>query len=342
MAAPSLDSDADSDRSSASADGLSAFVARVLDQLSLSAWFPAAFLTAGVTLILEFRSTKSASLINAVSKLTAHPIPILVLIVPILVIATVITQAFSFEAIRFLEGYWSGRGLLRLVAKLMIRRQIRRKQRLLDGARSESVQAFRAALPEIITDGRESISGHVVRAIEAQLSGSRFDARSLDEKDTNELMNILDDWRDRADAWRLDRIDRLVAEYKSYPENSRILPTKLGNLLRATEDELNNTGGDVRRFAFRQRHKVSRRVRMHHDQFRTRLDMYCTLVFVSMFLAVITPIAFVGHIRAIPTTITTASFMAMTFASYLAAISSAEGYCTALRQMDEPIDEPGA
>lgn len=35
-------------------DGLSAFVARILDQLSLSAWLPAAFLSASLALLLQF------------------------------------------------------------------------------------------------------------------------------------------------------------------------------------------------------------------------------------------------------------------------------------------------
>src|ERR1700760_3896342 len=95
-----------------SPSGISAFVARVLDQLSLSAWLPAAVLTAGVAVLLQFRSDKSADVLAAVRALTADPVRVLVLIIPLLVIATVVTQAFSFEAIRTLEGYWRRRGLI--------------------------------------------------------------------------------------------------------------------------------------------------------------------------------------------------------------------------------------
>jgi hypothetical protein len=113
MGSPSQAGNADSD-AAAAPDGVSAFIARVLDQLALSAWFPAAFLTAGIAVILEFRSTKSASVPDAVAKLTTHSLQVLAIMIPLLVIATVITQAFSFEAIRTLEGYWRRRGLVSL------------------------------------------------------------------------------------------------------------------------------------------------------------------------------------------------------------------------------------
>jgi hypothetical protein len=335
MAPSSLGGDAVSDGSAASSDGLSAFVARVLDQLSLSSWFPAAFLTAGAALILEFRSTKSASILNAVAKLTVHPIPVLVMIIPLLVIATMITQAFSFEAIRFLEGYWSSRGFMSFVAKLMIRKHVHRKSTVLKRVHRESVRAFRAALPEIVADSKEGISGPVVKAIEAHLSGGDSDAASLEGSEAQAFVKTIQNWRNRADAWRLARIDRLIADYNSYPVDSRILPTRLGNLMRATEDSLKNAGGDVRSFVLRQRDKASVRVQMHHDQFRTRLDMYCTLVFVSAFLAIITPIALARPIGAVAIAIMAGSLAAIAIASYLAAIASAGGYCLALKRIDE-------
>ncbi len=343
MASPSLAGNADSDASAASRDGVSAFIARVLDQLALSAWLPAAFLTAGIAVLLEFRSTKSANILNAVGKLTAHPVQVLVITIPLLVIATVVTQAFSFEAIRTLEGYWRRRGLASLVSKLMICRHIRRKRGIIKRWRTESAQAFRDALPGIFLDDEDTngddVTGRVAKAVEAQLSGRTSEAQALERKlEGNELqvyVNTLQTWRDQADPWRLARVDRLIADKQSYPVNSRILPTKLGNLMRATEDDLQQAGADVRSFVLRHRDMVSHRIQMQHDQFRTRLDMYCTLVFVSIFLAVIAPIILAGHIGIVATVIATGIFAAMVVTSYLAAVASAGGYCTTLKQMDE-------
>jgi hypothetical protein len=126
---PSMDSPtaaSGADTATGTADGISAFVARVLDQLSVSAWLPAGFLVASFALLLQFRADKSADPLTAVRELTADPVRVLVLIVPALVLATVVTQAFSFEAIRTLEGYWHRRGPASLARKLMIKRQVRR------------------------------------------------------------------------------------------------------------------------------------------------------------------------------------------------------------------------
>jgi hypothetical protein len=328
---------ASSDASAAPTDGISAFVARVLDQLSLSAWFPAAFLTAGVALLLEFRTSGSASISNAVTELAKHPLPELIMMVPLLVIATLVTQAFSFEAIRFLEGYWGWRWMS-LATRALVRRHVHRKKAIYERAKKDSIKAFNRALPDIIRDSPEGLTGPVVMAVEAQLSHSPVP--SLEGREAQAYVRTIHTWKDRADAWRLEKVERLVAEYELYPDDSRIRPTKLGNVLRATEDELNHAGDDVQRFAFRYRERVSPRVQLQHDQYRTRLDMYCTLVFVSLFLVALTPATLVGHVSILPTVITMGSFSLIAVVSYLAAISSAKAYCTILKEMDEAANTP--
>jgi hypothetical protein len=104
----------------ASSGGVSAFIARVLDQLTLSAWLPAALLTASAAILLQFRGDRSVNVLTAIRTLTADPVRVLVLLVPLLVIATIVTQAFSFEAITTLEGYWRRRGPASFARTLMI------------------------------------------------------------------------------------------------------------------------------------------------------------------------------------------------------------------------------
>jgi hypothetical protein len=333
MGSPSLTSDANSDASSAARDGVSAFIARVLDQLALSAWLPAAFLTASVAVLLEFRSEKSTSILRAVGLLTANPLQVLVIMIPLLVIATVITQAFSFEAIRILEGYWHGRGVISLTRGLMIRRHVRRKKAIIERRLKESEQALRAAIPDMIMSG---VPQPIVQAIQADLSGK--EPPRLTGKQVALLENT--NWRGWCDAWRLARVDYLINEENCYPATYRILPTKLGNLLRATEDELRHAGDDLQGFVYRRRDTVSRRLQTQHDQFRTRLEMYCTLVFASVFLLALTPIVLAGRVVVGDLMVTSAVFAAMGAAFYLAAIASAGGYCTALRQMDAASQTP--
>jgi hypothetical protein len=135
--------------------------------------------------------------------------------------------------------------------------------------------------------------------------------------------------------WELARIDHLLAAAEDYPEDSRILPTRLGNLMRATEDRLSLGGEDLEGYALRQSDLVSDRVEQQHDQFRARLDMYCILVFVSGLLAVLTLALLFGrsiNIWAILALF--GGFAAVGFSSYQAAIASAKGYCVALKEMD--------
>jgi hypothetical protein len=311
------------------AKGLSAFVARVLDQLSLSAWLPATLLTATVAVLLQFRARKSADLITAVGALTKDPLRLLVVLIPLLILTTMVTQAFSFEAIRTLEGYWRRRGLASVMRTLLIRRHARRKRRLARRRTHASEKAFLAARPSML---RRGLPHSIVDALEAQVLGTSRPQLSSEESAAVDSMN----WRTYCAPWRLARIDHIIDQERGYPATSRVLPTKLGNLMRATEDSLQTAGKDIQGFALRYRDIAPLRVQVQHDQFRARLDMYCTLVFVSAFLALLTPTLLAG--RSISSWIIlaiVAIFCMLAAASYTAAIASAAGYCAALSIMDQ-------
>ena len=64
--------------------------------------------------------------------------------------------------------------------------------------------------------------------------------------------------------------------------------------------------------------------------------MYCTLVFVSALLAVLTPVILLGDgINVIAILIMSGIFLALSMVSYHGTIVNARGYCTMLKQMDE-------
>jgi hypothetical protein len=331
---PSMDSPtvaSSPDATAGSADGLSAFVARILDQLSLSAWLPAAFLAASLALLLQFRGDKSADLLKAVRTLTADPVRVLVLIIPVLVLTTVVTQAFSFEAIRTLEGYWRRRGPASVARTLMIKRHVRRANALTKRRQKVCEIAYYTAEPKIL---RANIPLPIVYAMKAQALELENPAPLTDDE-KNELNKR--NWENWCDAWHIAKIEHLRDAEEAYPlETSRILPTKLGNLIRATEDALQHTGGDVQGFALRRYAGVPRLVQAEHDKFRSRLDMYCTLVFVSASLLILAPlILFQSGIGIHVIAIISVCFGTLSEASYLAAIASARGYCSALREMDK-------
>lgn len=307
-------------------DGVSAFVARILDQLTLSAWLPAALLTSCAALLVRFRIQGSVDLPAALAGLTDDPVRLLVLTVPVLILATLVVQAFSFEAIRTLEGYWRRRGPASALRTVMIRRHVRHK-RALARRRDEAARRAFAIARETL---RRDHPPNVVAALEAQAEDEDLPSLTPEEAETLAGMS----WRSRCHAWDLARVDHLAAAQADYPLSSRVLPTKLGNVIRATEDGLRHAGQDVEGFALQHRGTVAERVRLQHDQFRSRLDMYCTLVFAGSALAAVTVALLVGRVAILPLMATTTVFVLLATTSYGAAIASARGYCAALREMD--------
>lgn len=325
----SAEAETKTDAAAASSEGVSAFIARVLDQLTLSAWLPAALFTAAAAVLLQFRRQRSVNVLHAVGVLAADPVRVLVLIIPLLVLATVVTQAFSFEAIRTLEGYWRRRGLADIARTLMIRRHVHRKEAITRRKRKVYEDSFYVTRPRIIKAG---IPPSVVNALEAEALGEALPTMTDEEQEKFQMI----EWEDWCDAWRRAKIDYLTNDELAYPIISRVLPTRLGNLVRATEDQLKNAGDDLEGFVLRRYAMATRRVQMQHDQFRNRLEMYCILVFVSALLLALTPAMLLGRgIDAVAIVIISGGFAMLSVASYLAAVASAGGYCAALKQMDE-------
>jgi hypothetical protein len=325
MGSSSTGSSVGADSATLSTDSISVFFARVLNQLTLSTWLPAAFFTISVVVLVQFRSAGSVS----IRALTLDPIRVLVLTIPLLVIVTIMMQAFSFEAIRILEGYWGKGGIVSFARSLMIRRHLHKKEAILKRRRKASEKAFYAAKPRMLRNG---IPFPIVDAFEAQVLG--VELPSLTEEEARKFAKM--NWRSSCEAWHLARIDRLIQEENVYPVTSRLLPTKLGNLIRATEDRLLNTGGDIEGFALRGHAMASHAVQIQHARFRGRLVMYCYLVFVSASLLILALILLLGSgINVTTVAIISGSLAALGAASYLAALASARGYCVTLKQMDE-------
>ena len=87
-------------------EGIPAFLGRVLNQLSLSAWLPAAMLVGSLAVLLQLRTQQNRNLVEAATGLVNRPLGLLILLLFALILATMVTQAFEFEVIRLLEGYW--------------------------------------------------------------------------------------------------------------------------------------------------------------------------------------------------------------------------------------------
>ncbi len=278
-------------------------------------------------MLAEFRSHRSLSVGDALNGITARPALILILIIPVLILTTMVTQAFSYAAIRALEGYWRRGGPMSLAKNMMIWRHHRRRNQLKAARRDAAERAFAHARPVLL--GKYPYA--VVAALELQAIDKKGPA--LDPSDDDLFRKL--SWRSHCTPWHLAKVDRYADRLKDYPGRPwRTMPTTLGNVLRATEDSLMNAGDDVEGFAMRRREFASARVRLHHDQFRGRMDMYSTLVFVALILAALASGFLVERVPDWQVAVFGVAYLVFAWVCYGSAVASARGYCVALRQMD--------
>lgn len=306
--------------------GVSALLAKILDQLSLSAWLPALLLVSSVTVLLKLQDQTERDFTAAIKALTDEPLALALLALPAVILATLVTQAFSFESIRLLEGYWGG--LLGPARSLLTRIQVFRMRRTIRSFNDLHRSLFMAARLTMI---ERDFPRPVIDALEADvLHKERPQLTPEQERQADRF-----DWRSLLPAWHRGRLERLELRVGDFPTASRVLPTRLGNVLRSTEDTLRHDGADIESFAYTWREQAPERIQIQHDQFRTRLDMYCTLTLVSALLAVTSPAMLArSPYWGAPATATTVGFFALTVTSYCAAIASARGYCSVLKHLN--------
>lgn len=306
--------------------GVSEFLGSVLKQLSLTAWLPAAMLVGVCAVLAELYSQSAPSLAGAVGDLTDSAVGVAVGLLFGVVLAAVVTQAFSFETIRALEGYWglnpAGRRLLGWRTNV----HGRRRAQLQNAVRKQREVAFEGARLAMCRDG---IPAAIIEVLEDDFYGRpprRWRSRRV--LAAARAMG----WRVKADPGALATLDRLERRTAEFPAGHRVLPTRLGNVIRAAEDAMSFGGGDLEGMLMRSYEVIPRRLMQQHDQFRDRLDMYCTLVPVFVVAAIASGLLAVkGTEFFVVAAAGAAASLVLAWVSYEAAIASARGYGAALR-----------
>jgi hypothetical protein len=293
MASASDDGAVESLASSRSAkETLSQFVARVLDQLSLSAWLPSAALVLLLVVLFQLGAALDDdpppdgpldALGQAFEGIGDMRLGAAILLVIAVVVLTMVTQAFSFEAIRVLEGYW---GTNTAVEALAFRRcEHHRKVRArLDRQHEERMKAaWPAAEAEIQRKQQVAVelgskvyfTRKMISALRSQTLGEMTKVE-LSPKQEKIVANT--DWREHAVPEDVRRLVNLERRLSDFPIPERILPTALGNVLRHFEDKLERPS--VETFVQEVFDTLPFSLRVEHDEQRTRLDLYCSMVVV--------------------------------------------------------------
>lgn len=305
-----------------SGDGISQFISKVLDQLSLSAWLPATMLIGNVALLTQLGSQRNLDFGAALIRLTERELGIIIVLLFAVILATILTQAFQFETIRIFEGYWGSGTFRSALAGLRIRRHVRKKHKLRNRQARYVIKAAKAARADMLDKIKEMDRIQALQAILTQNAPNQAKADTLRRAD-NDLS-----WTLYCPAHHLEKVHALDARLEQYPPDNRVLPTRLGNTLRSYEERLSDLDGDLEGYVLRVHERIPLILQSQHTQFRTRLDMYCSLVYIFLTLAVIAPPLLIRvHVPYHAAgTIAGLTYLNLAIVCYGAAVTSARGY----------------
>lgn len=124
--------------------GVSAFLGRVLDQLSITSWMPSVFIVGNAAVLLAMSGKKAPSVGGAIDTLMGMEWGAVVVLLFSLVIAAVAIQAYEFESLRFFEGYNRSRGMKGFVER-RIRSHKRHRRKLESSAWELQLRALASA-----------------------------------------------------------------------------------------------------------------------------------------------------------------------------------------------------
>jgi len=334
---------------SVASETLSHLLARILNQLSLSAWLPSAALVFLVGLTLELGAAVDgdddlgAALTTTLARLGDITLAGLVLLVLVVVVSTMLTQAFAFGAIRVLEGYWGPSRVAEGLANLRADRHRRKRKSLAARYQKMAEQGHDALLDDIKREERElADAGESPRFTEAmfQLLAEQVVGHSLPDdfeiSDPDRALVEALDWRvagsDDIERRELN-LRRRLADYPQ--QSSHVLPTRLGNILRRREDDTGRQ--EVEGFVEAVFDDLPFGLQLTHDEQRTRLDLYCSMVFVIAISTVAAVVRFgIEHWRYQVGAL--ALGLATSWVVYFAALSSARHYGSVLIAIAAHID----
>ncbi len=312
-------------------------VGRIFDQLSLSAWMPGLALVGGLALLGALQGSAvrgQPDVGTAFERLAGLSLGGALALLIAVVLATVVAQAFEFEMIRLLEGYW-GNGFL--ATRLRPHRTGAFTERLNDLQKQKKrleKSAIESAIPRMAPGDRD-----LTREIKLLWKAQR--AKAMPKVASSEAATyLLGNWRRAARPSDLRAFEACEAAIRWYPSEHRLLPTKLGNTLRSAEDRMKRSdGGNLEGFVLRNYETIPDRLLAQLSAFRTRLDMYCSLFLVCIVLAIVAAPLTLKFDAAYHATLLVCcfSFIGLAGVSYRAAIASARGYVSSLIACDQEV-----
>ena len=320
------------------AEGISAFLARVFDQLSLTAWLPAVFFVGNAAVLLGLHGDGKLDLVATIQELAELEWGAIIVLLFAVIISAMVIQAFEFENLRLWEGYLRWRRL-----DGYTRRRIRVFQRRMSELNQKSEQQQQAAFDDArrraldqpsTTDDQRAMWNALEKVIHGRQLGDGEDA--VADRAAVEL-----DWPTYADPVLLHSWTITDLKLAELPDAHRVMPTRLGNVMRVAEDQVILADDeDLEGFMIRHLDELPRTITTEHASFRRRLEMYCALMFVLVALAVLSVVCLWGFTEDLAWRLATpAIYAAAVWVSYKAAVASALGFGQALKEANSWIEK---
>lgn len=316
--------------------GIFEFLTDILRQLDPSAWLPALVLVCNLAVVYQMSRRRSADVGAAVAALVDSGWALIVGLLLSLVVATMVTGAFAFEAIHFLQGDWPDWPLLAPIRDVLTWRQ----QRIVGRAQAREarllLKAFRKVKYQLLEN--PSIPREDVARIEdSVVKAAANKIRSCDARVNAHQANESIPWEDYAPLHLMRRIESIESRLDDYPCRPReIRPTRLGNVMTVYVRKMIADDPDAsvsEEYVLRHLGEWPAALLEQHNECRTKLDMYCTSVFVFTVLTAISGVLLGRTVGPAPAVAIPMLYAAMAWVAYLASIASARDYGAALVAM---------
>jgi hypothetical protein len=345
---------AESAVSGKASETLSQFIARVLTQLSLSAWLPSAALVLSLAFVIHLgtvldnpRRTDAVwpAITSALQAMGAIKVGGALLLFIAVVVLTIFTQAFSYEAIRVLEGYWGTGRPLRWYARWRCDRFESRAARLRRTYKQLTAAAWDDAEAEINHQQRKAIDSGMLDKdllswtpnMLAWLGGQLKGQRTVVDIGADRAAALDIPWQRFAHPDFFRRQVNIDKKSRDYPRAGRCLPTRFGNVMRAHEDATGRS--PVETFVLDLYDSLPVTLRVQHDEWRNRLDLYASMIYVEVLVTAVAILRLVQNHAAYALGAALVG-LALVWLTYRAAVASARLYGTFIVNIAQRFPPP--